>query len=365
MFSLHIDTARTWRGGQQQTLLTVLGLRERGHRTVLVAHPQGELHARASEGVDLVGLAPRNEIDLAAAWKLSRVLRQYSPKVVHAHDPHAVALAGTALSFGALTPAPPLVASRRVDFHLSGNSFSRWKYRQVARFIAASAAIRDILEEDGIAAADVAIVHDGIDVGRVQRLPELDLHVEFWLPRGVPVIVNVGALVGHKGQKHLLDAMPLVWERMPEVELTIAGTGDIEAHPVLDDPRVRVRNEHVPDAELPAIFAAATCCVLPYRQASQSGVGSHAKTYGRAIVASDVGGLPELVGPDGGRTVPPGDPAALAAALIDVVATPGLAASMSAAAARSCEESTWRRVGERSLAAYERYLRPDGVGQSA
>ena len=58
VFSLHIDTARTWRGGQQQTLLTVLGLRERGHRAVLVAHPQGELYARAAEGVDLVGLAP-------------------------------------------------------------------------------------------------------------------------------------------------------------------------------------------------------------------------------------------------------------------------------------------------------------------
>ena len=161
-----------------------------------MAHPQGELHARASEGVDLVGLAPHNEIDLAAAWKLSRVLRQYSPGVVHAHDPHAVAMAGTALSFVVLTPAPPLVASRRVDFHLSSNSFSRWKYRQVTRFIAASEAIRDILVQDGIPAGQVTVVHDGIDVGRVQRLPSLDLHVEYWLPHGVPVIVNVGGRSG-------------------------------------------------------------------------------------------------------------------------------------------------------------------------
>ena len=53
MFSLHIDTARTWRGGQNQVLLTVLGLRALGHRTMLVAHAAGELRQRAQEGLEL------------------------------------------------------------------------------------------------------------------------------------------------------------------------------------------------------------------------------------------------------------------------------------------------------------------------
>ena len=70
MFALHIDTARTWRGGQNQVLLTVLGMRTLNHRAVLVAHPEGELYRRALEGPDLVPLAPRNEIDLSTAWKL-------------------------------------------------------------------------------------------------------------------------------------------------------------------------------------------------------------------------------------------------------------------------------------------------------
>ena len=51
----------------------------------------------------------------------------------------------------------------------------------------------------------------------------------------------------------------------------------------LEDPRVTLRNEHVADEELPRLFGGTTCCVLPYRQASQSGVGAHAKAYGRAI----------------------------------------------------------------------------------
>ena len=50
MFSLHIDTARTWRGGQNQVLLTVNGLRAIGQRAALVAHPDGELRRAATKG---------------------------------------------------------------------------------------------------------------------------------------------------------------------------------------------------------------------------------------------------------------------------------------------------------------------------
>ena len=128
MFSLHIDTARTWRGGQNQVLLTVNGLRARGDRAALVAHPDGELRRRAAEGLELIPLAPRTEMDLSAAWKFSRILKRLNPDVIHAHDPHGVAMASLALSLGSGASkggsAPALVAARRVDFHLKGNSFS-------------------------------------------------------------------------------------------------------------------------------------------------------------------------------------------------------------------------------------------------
>ena len=141
MFSLHIDTARTWRGGQNQVLLTVNGLRELGHRAALVAHPDGELRRRAAEGLELIPLAPRAEMDLSAAWRLARVVRRLGPDIIHAHDAHGIAMASLALSLGSPPPgmpAPGLVASRRVDFHIHGNAFSRWKHRQVDCFIAAS-----------------------------------------------------------------------------------------------------------------------------------------------------------------------------------------------------------------------------------
>jgi L-malate glycosyltransferase len=365
VFSLHIDTARTWRGGQQQTLLSVLGLRERGHRTVLVAHPQGELHARASEGADLVGLAPHNEIDLTAAWKLSRVLRQYAPDVVHAHDPHAVAMAGTALSFGALAPVPPLVASRRVDFHLSGNSFSRWKYRQVARFIAASGAIRDILVEDGIPAAQVTILHDGIDVGRVQRLPALDLHVEFWLPRGVPVLVNVGALVGHKGQKYLLEAMPLVMREVPDVHLVILGEGELRT------PLERqVKELHLERAvrmpgfreEVLSLMKSADLFVM---SSVTEGLGSavlDAMAMGLAVVGTSAGGIPEaVVHGETGLLVPPGDPGLLAQSIVRLLKDPEERRRYGAAGqSRVAKHFGVDRLVEGTLAVYGEVLAASG-----
>src|SRR5204863_8392595 len=172
MFSLHVDTARTWRGGQNQVLTTLMGLRALGHRTMLVAHSDGELRQRAAEGLDLIPLAPKTEMDLSAAWRLSRVIRRLAPDVVHAHDPHGVAMAALALSIGGAWStqtgrAPALVASRRVDFHLKGNSFSRWKHRQVDCFIAASEAIRRMLVADGVPSDRTVTVHEGIDVDHV------------------------------------------------------------------------------------------------------------------------------------------------------------------------------------------------------
>src|SRR6185436_18739534 len=156
MFSLHIDTARTWRGRQNQVLLTVNGLRSIGQRAALVAHPDGELRRRAAEGLELVPIAPRTEMDLSAAWKFSRLVKRLAPDIIHAHDPHGVAMAALALSIGSAAARrstgarqgasmPALIAARRVDFHLKGNSFSRWKYRQVDCFIAASETIRQML----------------------------------------------------------------------------------------------------------------------------------------------------------------------------------------------------------------------------
>jgi glycosyltransferase involved in cell wall biosynthesis len=171
-----------------------------------------------------------------------------------------------------------------------------------------------------------------------------------------PSMLFFGRISYYKGLDTLMEALPLVWEEIPAATLTVAGQGDLPESRLWEDPRVDLRLEHVPEQAVAGLFAAARCVVLPYRQASQSGVGSQARQYGRASVAADVGGLPEAMAPGSGRLVPPEDPAALAAALIEVLGQPGLAESMGEAAAAAGRASSWENVSAQVLDAYGRHL---------
>ena len=359
MFSLHIDTARTWRGGQNQVLLTVIGLRELGYRATLVAHPDGELRARAAEGLDLIPLAPRTEVDLSAAWRLSRVVKRLKPDVVHAHDPHAVAMASLALSFGAPSPAPALIASRRVDFHLKGNSFSRWKHRQVDCFIAASEAIRRMLVGDGVPADRAVTVHEGIDVDHVLAAPAVNVHEAFWLPHRAPVVGNVAALVPHKGHRHLIEAAHLVVQEVPDARFIILGEGELREQ-LERQVRESQLEKHV---LLPGFRADVLGCLKGFdlfvMSSVTEGLGTSlldAMACSKAVVATQAGGMPEVV--DEGRTgllVAPRDHHAMARAIIRLLTEEPLRRHMGEAGfARVRERFTVERMVVETAAVYER-----------
>lgn len=347
----------------------MLGLRARGHRAVLVAHPDGVLYQRASEGNDLVPLAPRSEVDLASAWRLARVIAMHRPDVVHAHDPHAVAMASMALSFGTGPTVPTLVVSRRVDFHLQKHSFSRWKYRQAACFIAASRAIARILEADGIPSSQIVVVHDGIDVEKVARTPAADLHQEFWFPKGAPVLVNVAALVPHKGQKHLLDAMARVRRAVPEAELVIFGEGELR--PALEQ---QIRDldlgKHVVLAGFrDDVLALTRSADLFVMSSVTEGLGStllDAMAMGLAVAGTTAGGIPEAVEHGvTGLLVPPGHAEPLADAIVRLLQDRPLRQRMGEAGrARVADEFGVDRLVEGTLAAYRTFgaATPAGAG---
>jgi glycosyltransferase involved in cell wall biosynthesis len=359
MVSLHIDTARTWRGGQNQVLLTVIGLREIGYRATLVAHPDGELRARAVEGLDLIPIAPRTEVDLSAAWRLSRVVKRLKPDVVHAHDPHAVAMASLALSFGASSPAPALIASRRVDFHLKRNSFSRWKHRQVDCFIAASEAIRRMLVGDGVPADRTVTVHEGIDVDHVLAAPAVNVHEAFWLPHRAPVVGNVAALVPHKGPRHLREAARLVVREAPDARFIILGEGELREQ-LERQVREYQLEKHV---LLPGFRTDVLGCLKGFdlfvMSSVTEGLGTSlldAMACSKAIVATQAGGVPEVV--DEGRTgflVAPRDHHAMARAIIRLLTGEPLRRQMGEAGfARVRERFTVERMVVETAAVYER-----------
>jgi L-malate glycosyltransferase len=359
MFSLHIDTARTWRGGQNQVLLTVNGLREIGQRAALVAHPHGELRRRADEGLELIPIGSRTEMDLSAAWRLSRVIKRERPDVIHAHDPHGVAMASLALSLGGSTAAPALIASRRVDFHLKGNSFSRWKHRQVDCFVAASEAIRRMLVADGIPEARTVTVHEGIDVDHVLAAPPVNVHEAFWLPHHAPIVGNVAALVPHKGQRHLVEAAHLVVQEIPDARFVILGEGELR------EPLERqVRDYHLEKhVLLPGFRTDVLGCIKGFDvfvlSSVTEGLGTSlldAMACSRPIVATTAGGIPEVV--DAGVTgmlVPPRDHHALAADIAKLLRDEALRRQMGDAGfARVRERFTVERMVAETSAVYAR-----------
>src|SRR5260221_2128363 len=355
MFSLHIDTARTWRGGQNQVLLTVNGLREAGHRAALVAHPDGALRQRAAEGLELIPLAPRTELDLTAAWRLARVLKRLEPDIIHAHDAHGVAMASLALSLGAASRkagrAPALVVSRRVDFHLRSNSFSRWKHRQVDCFIAASEAIRQMLVADGVSPERTVTVHEGIDVDHVRAAPPVNVHEAFWLPHQAPVVGNVAALVPHKGQRHLIEAARLVIRQMPDVRFIILGEGELR-----EALERQVREHHLEKhVFLPGFRTDVLGCIKSFDLFAMSsvteGLGTallDAMACERAVVATRTGGIPEVV-EDGvtGRLAAPRDHAAMAQLMLALLADDAVRRQMGTAGLARVRE---RFTGERMVA---------------
>ena len=323
MFSLHVDTARTWRGGQYQALLTVHGLRRRGQRAALAAQPRGELFRRAADGADLFPLAPRGDLDPVAAWKLSRLLRRLAPDVIHAHDAHAVAIASLARSLTGPRATPPLIASRRVDFHIRGNVFSRWKYRHVDRFICASAAIRDMLSADGVPPESATVVHEGIDVDRIERAPALDLRREFDLPAGCPIVGNVAALVPHKGQRHLVDAAAQVVREIPDARVLIVGAGELQGALARQIGRLHLDGKVILTgfrSDVPSVLKGLDLFVM---SSVTEGLGTSvldAMAAGLAVVGTRAGGIPEsVVDGETGLLTPPADAPALARAITELL----------------------------------------------
>jgi glycosyltransferase involved in cell wall biosynthesis len=364
MVSIHVDTQRAWRGGQRQVLLTILGLRERGHRALLVAHPDGELAQRASEGHDLIRLAPRAEVDLHAAWKLSRIIKDIRPEIVHAHDPHAVAASSLALSFITSGKCPALIASRRVAFHLKGNAFSRWKYHQVDCFVAASEAIHQMLIEDGIDRDRVVTVYEGIDIHRIQAEPAANIHAEFWLPTQAPIVGAVAALTQEKGHKYLIDAAALVVREVPDARFVIFGEGELRPALERQVKELRLDKHVLLPGFRPDILAFIKSFDLFVMSSLAEGLGTSlldAMALSKPTVASDTGGIPEVVSHDEtGLLVPPRDQRALATAISELLKNQERRDRMGKAGLERVKRSfSAERMVEKTLEVYRSYAGGD------
>jgi alpha-maltose-1-phosphate synthase len=143
-----------------------------------------------------------------------------------------------------------------------------------------------------------------------------------------------------------------VWTQRADVRLIVAGRGP-EAALVPVHPLIELRDEYVPEAELDSLFSEATFAVLPYVEASHTGVGTTALGLGVPTIVSDVGALSDIA-LDSSFLVPPRDEGALARAILRHVDHDDVLRSSVLAFAR--ERLSWDACARQSIELYESLL---------
>ncbi|HZM15869.1 MAG TPA: glycosyltransferase [Candidatus Krumholzibacteria bacterium] len=363
---LMVDSETTWRGGENQLLLLMRGLREAGEAEVeLAAPPDAAITRRAAEiGVPCLPLPIRGGMDLVAARRLRDYFRRGRFALVHCHASHAHGVAFLALAFSRLQRRRPpfLVVSRRVDFPFARRGPSALKYRYGADlYLAISTGVRDVLVQCGVAPERIAMVPSGIDLARHRQLGETTrLRRELGLGSGAAVIGNVAALAPHKAQVDFVRAARLVADDLPEARFLLVGEGS--ERPRLEalvrelglSAQVTLTGFRDDALQILSLF---DCFVLSSTLEGLCTSIMDAQVLGVPVVATRAGGVPDLV-QDGetGLLVPPREPSQLAAAILRLLRNPTLRSRCVAAARARSEQYGYQHMVQGTLAAYRGLL---------
>jgi len=297
LFILHIDSGTEMRGGQWQVLYLIRGLIAAGHRARLLAPPGSPLmRAAAAQKLDVQALSAARLLRAAAEVDL-----------VHAHDARAHTLA--------LLARKPLVVSRRVAFPVRRGLASRWKYWRAAHYLAVSQYVKHTLIDAGIDSEKITVVYDGVPV-------------DCWPKSGSR-------------------------SRVLAVDLEDPGKGKkiVETASALADIPVHFSNNLMRDLPDAAVFVYIT---------DLEGLGSAvllAMSAGVAVLASRVGGLPEIVEDGLTGLLTSNEPRAVAKQIQRLITDRPLALRLaSRARSRVEKEFTLDRMVDQTLCVYERIL---------
>jgi len=315
----HIDTGPRLRGGQRQMLMLAHGLRERGHEQVIVCTEGSGLEERAQrEGFGVFSLPSHDPGHAFGILLWRQQLKTWAPQILHAHDARGQTLAWLA-SFGL-----PVwrVASRRVTFFPSDRWTYRLKYGRTCHVVVAvSENIRELSVQAGVPRERITVIPDGVEIPA--QLPSAEERLRLrraWQCEDDDFVVGLlGASTPEKGQDVALAAMALLAKKLPQARLVLAG----------DEPAITsgsLRGDAGPDStqilrlgpveDLRDFLPGLDLFVMPSRAEGLGSSALWAMAYGLPVVASRVGGLPEIVVHDEtGWLIPPGSPHALADAI--------------------------------------------------
>ena len=355
---VHVAKVAGISGSENHLLLLLPALREHGFDVELVMLHEGEPGAAElarrleARGVPVERVPLGSSASPLAFRRLLGILRSRRPDIVHTHLVHADF---HGLVAGTLARVPVRASTKhgfnpfrdRRVFGLADRAVGSLADLHIA---ISEGLARYLAEREGFDVETFEIVHYGIEPGP----PPTPLP-------GAPRLAIVGRLIPIKGHDVLLRALAAARDDVPGITLEIAGEGALEdelratvSRLELDD--VVTFLGHVPEAG--RVFERAEVVVVPSLGEGFGMVALEAMERGRPVIASAVGGLPEIV--DDGRTgllVPSSDDDALAAAIRNLAGDAARAAALGAAGrARALAEFSQARCTERTAELYRQAL---------
>ena len=222
---LHLETALEWRGGQQQIVYLLQGLIANGIQTVLACSPKSEIMKYCRKNnLPVLPVEIGHGWDFSAARQIARFMQENAFNILHAHSSHALSLS---LLVKTMRRSVKLVASRRVDFSVNKPVIGSLKYnnRLIDRIVCISENIARVLQQDGVDARKLTVIHSGIDVHRFVGVETSELRAELNISSEHLIVGTVAALVGHKDYPTLMQAAQLVCKKRADVTFLAVGDG--------------------------------------------------------------------------------------------------------------------------------------------
>jgi len=321
-------------GGAQEhvhSLVTRLDRERYDVRVVSLSHGSSVRRLQRA-GVDVTVVDELD--DSRSVQELAELLTPFRPEVVHNHM-YRAEVVGTkaALVLGEKGLKRPVIIStvhssriRCIEDRKNLNQLTPL----MDRLIVVSKAIEQKIGDEGRLGVPVSLIYNGVDLQRYNhQQPCCTLHEDYSIPEDAQIVGVVARLEPEKGHRTLLEAWPLVLAAQPRAWLLIVGEGSERDSLEAETASLGISDRVVFTGrreDVPAVTAALDVSVLPsYREAQGLSV-LEAMALSRPVVASRVGGIPEMI-EDGvsGLLVPPNDREALASAIVRLLADHPLA----------------------------------------
>lgn len=335
----------TWSGQSLQVWELAVALRERGHEVFLIAPPRTGFSERAqAAGFPLLKMYMNGLGGLGGVFRMARFLREHRVEILHCHDPweHQMGCLGARLA-----GVRALVRTKCNTLPLR-NAFSRLIHGPLtSRMMSVSDAVKDVLVDCGIAPDHITTVYNYVDCEKFRpRPPSPELKRSLSLSDDSPIVGTVGRLHKSKGIADLIRAVPTVAAAVPRVRFLFVGGRHEQWLPLVEELSVEqqcVFTGRVPNETVPDYLNLMDVVVFPTHREALGLVILEAMAVRRPVVATRVGGVPEVV-QDGvnGLLVEPHSPDQMAGAVLRLLSDDALRERLAAAAYRTATETFTR-----------------------